>query len=102
MNCQRCTGLLVEDWDVETRTRFLRCMGCSHRPYHVTMRADGLPVGAPFLCVECRTRPRTVVRNKTSKSDTELNVCEVCRTRINLANYYRWRKRRNRKRKVAA
>jgi hypothetical protein len=100
MNCTRCQGLLVEDWDVESRTKFLRCTGCSARPYQVTYRADGLPLGAPLLCTMCHKNPRAVMLNKTSKGEQEIGRCIECREAYNRRRY-RW-KYRGRKGRAAA
>jgi len=99
MSCLRCQGLLVEDWDVESRTAFLRCIICSARPYQVTYRADGLPIGAPLLCVDCHVRPRATMLSKGAKGEDEVGRCAECREVFNL---YRRQWKRNRKKKVAA
>ena len=100
MSCQRCCGLLVRDWDVESCSYFLRCVQCGARPYQVTIRADGLPVGAPLLCCDCHARPRATVMSKGAKGEDEVGRCAECRE---LFNSMRRQWMRNRKRgKVAA
>lgn len=100
MTCTRCNGLLVRDWDVESRTHFLRCVICAARPYQVTVRADGLPIGAPLLCCDCHARPRATILSKGAKGEDEVGRCAECRETFNL---YRRQWKRNRKRnRVAA
>ena len=99
MTCQRCCGLLVRDWDVESRTHFVRCIQCSARPYQVTIRADGLPVGAPLRCVDCKVRPRVALPSKGAKGEDEVGRCAECRE---LFNAMRRQWKRNRKRNMVA
>jgi len=84
--CRRCDGVLVRDWDVESRSMFLRCVQCSNRPLQVTYRADGLPIGAPLLCVACHQRPRATIQNHR-RGDDEISRCVVCRENYNRQKY---------------
>ncbi len=78
MNCTRCQGLLVEDWDHAERTQLLRCVACGARPHAVTYRADGSAFGSPMMCTLCHVRPRVPIRNCTGKVTIESQRCAVC------------------------
>lgn len=95
--CRRCDGVLVRDWDVESRTMFLRCVQCSNRPLQVTYRADGLPIGAPLLCVACHQSPRASRWSNRSKEYEEIAKCEACSRRDQQRQLQYSRKARKRK-----
>ena len=78
MNCPRCSGLLVTDWDHCERTQLLRCVACGARPHHVTYRPDGSTVGSPLMCTLCKVRPRVPIQNCTGNVVIESQRCAVC------------------------
>ena len=78
MNCPKCQGLLVTDWDHAERTQLLRCVCCGARPHAVTYRTDGTALGQPMMCVICRIRPRIPIQNCTGKVVIEGQRCAVC------------------------
>lgn len=98
MTCSRCSGYMVVDWDVDSRSEFMRCVMCGNRPHQITYRADGLPVGSPLLCTACHLRPRSVFFTRL-RGEIEIELCEPCRAVYN-RKWYRWKKnQRKRKRK---
>ena len=78
MNCPRCSGLLVTDWDHCERTQLLKCVLCGNRPHAVTYRPDGSTVGSPLMCTLCRVRPRIPIKYCTGKVVIESQRCAVC------------------------
>src|SRR5690349_5509494 len=78
MNCPRCSGLLVTDWDHCERTQLLKCVLCGNRPHAVTYRTDGTALGQPMLCVICHARPRVPIQHCTGKVVIESQRCAVC------------------------
>ena len=76
--CPRCQGFLVETWDVESRSKYLLCLMCSHRPHFVTYRADGLPIGSPLLCKTCHLHPRATKTSRFKNGWDEIEKCELC------------------------
>lgn len=96
--CRRCSGWMVREWDDLTRSMFLKCVCCGDRPLQVTYRADGLPVGAPMICKQCRMNPRAKRWNVRAKQWDEIEKCDQCanrdRRRQEKYNKKRWSKRR--------
>lgn len=88
--CSRCTGLLVESYDVTAGERYRYCVNCGARPDIERRYPDGHNPAIPFPCRKCKKYPCAIVKYP-NKGEIITPLCQFCRV-----EYLAYRKIRNR------